>query len=137
MNERSVKVRYVYDFNSRLEDSEKIFTLRSDNTLAINFREIPNLSQLASIKVEYSLNPNEKRYVYLTENKIANIREGAIPNIIGIEFIEVQRKEIVYRTIKGVLQNNLLVIVSASKTKATLPDYFREIEFENGYVLQK
>ena len=60
-----------------------------------------------------------------------------ISNIINVEFIERPQKEIVYRTIRAVVKNDTLTIVSSSKTKTILPDYHREIEFEDSYSLNK
>jgi hypothetical protein len=137
LKNRNIKVQYVYDYDAHIEDIEKAFTFKSDNTLGINFTDIPHLKQLAAIRIEYQLNPKEIRYTYLTENKTVNLRKENIPNIIAVEFVEMPKKEAVYRTIKSIIQNDSLVIISVSKTKTTLLDYFGHIEFENRYVLDK
>jgi hypothetical protein len=137
LKNRSIKIQYEYDFDANLETSEKTFYLDSNNAITIAFKDIPNLDKLASIRVEYLLNYTEKRYNYLTENRAVNVKQGDIPNIINVEFLERPKKEIVYRTIRAVVKNDTLTIVSSSKTKTILPDYHRDIEFENSYSLNK
>ena len=137
LKNRNVKVQYWYDFDAHLENPEKTFTLSPDNSVIIPFADIPNLDKLASIRVEYLLNFKEKRFGFLTENKTANVKQLDVPNIINVEFVEKPKKEIVYRTIKTIVQNDTLRIVSSSKTKTILPDYFRDIEFEDSYSLNK
>jgi hypothetical protein len=137
LRNKAIKIQFVYDYDAHLEDSEKVFTLKTDNTLDIPFKSIPNLSKLAAIRIEYQLNYKEKRYSYLTENNMINIKIADIPNLINVEFVENPKKEIVHRTIKGVIKKDTLVIVSTSKTATTLPDYHGQIEFEDSYTLLK
>lgn len=137
LKNKEIKVEFVYDFDSHLEDSIREYVLNSNNILQIPFNSIPNFNQLASIRIEYLLNHIGKRYEYLTENETVNVKKGDIPNTIVVEFIEAPKKEMVYRTIKGIIQKDVLSIVSTAKTKTSLPDYFREIEFEDKYELRK
>jgi hypothetical protein len=137
LSNRDIKIRYIYDFFSELQDVDKMFTLNPDNTLEIPFKNIPNLNKLASIEIKYQLNGTEERYGYLTQNKIANIKKGDLPNIIDVEFVHKPQKEIVYRTIKGVMQQGTLAIVSSTKTKSMFPDYQPDIELEETYELSK
>lgn len=134
---KEIKIQYVYDNNAHLEDVEKIFYLNTINEIKISFHDIPNHDKLAAIRIEYLLNDKEKRFGYLTENEILNLKKGDLSNIIGVEFIENPKKETVYRKIKGVIKNNAIVVVSTKKNKTTLPDYHREIMFENSYALDK
>jgi hypothetical protein len=108
-----------------------------DNSIEIPFKEIPNHKKLASIRIEYYLSENEKRFAYITEGNIANVKEKDIPNIVEIEFVEQPIKEIVYRTTIGKLDGQKLEIVSSTKTKTSLPDYLKEIDFEKYYELRK
>ena len=137
LKNREIKVQFFYDFHSHLEDSVRELTFNLNNTLQIPYSDIPNFSQLASIRIEYLLNGTEKRYDFLTENNTVNVKKGDIPNIIVVEFVEAPKKEVVYRTIKGIIQKGTLVIISATKTKINLPDYYPEIEFEDKYELRK
>jgi hypothetical protein len=130
---RSIKIQFIYDFNAHLNDTEKVFDLKSDNTIEIPFEGIPNFGQLASLKIEYRLRSNEKRIGYLTEGKTANVKIANLPNNIYVEFVENLRKETVYRTIKGTINRRYLSIVSIQKTTPTLPDYYQDLEFENRY----
>lgn len=137
LKNKSIKIQYEYDFDSHLDNFEKTFSLNSDNSVIISYKDVPNLDKLAAIRIEYLLNYIEKRYNYLTENKPINVKQTDVPNIIDVEFLENPRKEIVYRTIKAVVKNDTLKIISSSKTKTKLPDYYRDIEFEDSYSLNK
>ena len=137
LKNKSIKIEYVYDYDAHIDSPEKMFSLDANNSVIIPYKDIPNLDKLAAIRIEYLLNYTEKRYNYLTENKMINVRQGDVPNIIDVEFLERPRKKIVYRTIKAVVTNDTLKIVSNSKTKTILPDYYRDIEFEASYSLNK
>lgn len=137
LKNRSIKIQYWYDYDAHLENPEKIFKLGADNSVIIPYTDIPNFDKLASIRVEYLLNFTEKRFNFLTENKIANVKQAEIPNIINVEFVEKPKKEIVYRTIKSIVKDENLIILSTIKTKVNLPDYHRDIEFEDSYALSK
>lgn len=137
LKNKSIKINYEYDYDAHIDSPEKVFTLNENNSVVISYKDIPNLDKLAAIRIEYLLNYTEKRYNYLTENKTINRKEGDVPNIIEVEFVEKPKKEIVYRTIKAVVKSDTLKIVSSSKTKIILPDYYRDIEFEDSYSLNK
>lgn len=137
LKNKSLKLQYEYDYDAHLENPEETFTLDANNSVTIPYNDVPNFDKLAAIRIEYLLNYTEKRYGYLTENKTINVKEGDVPNIIHVEFIERPKKEIVYRTIKAVVKGETLKIVSSYKTKTTLPDYYRDIEFEDSYTLNK
>lgn len=137
LKNRTIKIEYMYDFNAQIDEVEKIMSFNQDNAIEIPFAEIPNLDKLAAIRIEYQLSQSEKRYSYITENKMINIKEKDIPNVVEIEFIEVQKKETVYRTTIGKLKDDKLEIVSSTKTKISLPEYLSEIGFEKYYELRK
>jgi hypothetical protein len=134
-----IKVKFIYDFNSHMcnFENEIEYKFDSTNTIKIPFNSILNLYLLASIRIDYQLNMKEKRWGYLSEDKTINTREGNIPNIINVEFVEVPKKGIVSRSTKGVIDNNKLAIISSFKTKTTLPDYQPDVEFQNFYELNK
>ena len=137
LKNKSIKIEYEYDYDAHIDSPEKTFSLDKNNSVVISYKDIPNLDKLAALRIEYLLNYTEKRYSYLTENKTINVKQGDVPNIIDVEFLEKPKKEIVYRTIKAVVKNDTLKIVSSSKTKAILPDYYRDVEFEDSYSLNK
>jgi hypothetical protein len=137
LKNKEIKIEYVYDYSAHLKDVEKLLHLNKNNELEISFQDISSIYKLAAIRIEYLLNDNQKRFGYLTQNKILNIKNGNLANIIKVEFVENPKKEIVYRTIKGLVQNGALVIVSTTKSKITLPDYHSEIMFEKSYALDK
>jgi hypothetical protein len=137
LKNKGIKIQYEYDFDAHLDNPENIFSLDANNSVVIPYKDIPNLDKLAAIRIEYLLNYTAKRYNYLTENKTINIKQGDIPNLINVTFIENPEKEIVYRTIKAVIKNETLTIVSSCKTKTILPDYYRDIEFEASYTLNQ
>lgn len=134
---RKIKVQFIYDFKENLADVDSVFELSERNTLTIPFTGIPYFNQLASLKIEYQLNDKDIRSGYLTTNKTINLRHDGIPNIINVRFIEVPRKEVVYRTFKGVFKGNSIIIVSSNKTRSSLPEYWQDIEFESSYILTK
>lgn len=137
LKNKNIKIQYEYDYDAQIDSPEKTFTLDANNSVVIPYKYIPNLDKLAAIRIEYLLNYTEERYNYLTENKTINVKQRDVPNIIDVEFVEKPKKEIVYRTIRAVVKNNTLGIVSISKTKTILPDYYRDIEFEDSYSLNK
>ena len=137
LKNKSIKIQYEYDFDAHIESPEKTFSLDENNSVIIPYKNIPNFDKLAAIRIEYLLNFTEKRYNYLTENKTINVKQGDVPNIIDVEFLENPRKEIVYRRIKAVVKSDTLKIVSSTKTNIILPDNYRDIEFEDSYSLNK
>lgn len=137
LKNRTIKIEYVYDYDAKIDDIEKMMSFNQDNSIEIPFEKIPNHDQLASIRIEYYLSASEKRYTYITEGQILNVKEKDIPNIVEIEFLEQPLKEMVYRTTIGKLEGDKLEIVSSVKTKTSLPEYLTEIEFEKYYELSK
>ncbi|GEC77917.1 hypothetical protein [Flavobacterium aquatile] len=139
LKNRSIKIVYMYDFYAeiKIDDIEKIMSFNQDNSIEIPFDEIPNHEKLASFRIEYFLSASEKRYQYITESKMVNVKERDIPNIVEIEFVEQPKKEMVYRTTIGKLEGDKLEIVSSVKTKPSLPEYLTEIGFEKYYELRK
>lgn len=135
LQNRQIKVQYIYDFGAHLEDIEQVLTLKAGNTLEIPFQSIPHLDQLAALKIEYLLNFTEKREGYLTQNKVVNKKERKVPNLINVEFVEKPLKEVVYRTTKAVWQNDTLTVVSTVSTKSRLVDYGSNASFEDVYTL--
>jgi len=136
MKNRNIKIEYMYDFYSKIDEVEKMMNFNQDNSIEIPFIDIPNLDKLAAIRIEYQLNSSEKRFAYITENKTINIRENDIPNIVEIEFVEFPKKETVYRTTIGKIENEQLEIVSSTLTKTSLPYNLREIGFEKYYKIE-
>ena len=137
LKNKNIKIDYEYDYDAHIDSPEKTFALDANNSIVIFYKDIPNLDKLAAIRIEYLLNYTEKRYNYLTENKTINRKQGDIPNIIDVEFVEKPKKEIVYRTIRAVVKNDTLRIVRNLKTKTVLPDNNPDIEFEDNYNLSK
>lgn len=136
LKNRNIKIQYEYDFNAKIDEVKKIMIFNQDNSIEIPFTDIPNLEKLAAIRIEYQLNPSEKRFTYITENKTINIKENDIPNIVDVEFIEFPKKEIVYRTTIGKIENEQLEIISSTLTKSSLPYYLKEIGFEKYYKIE-
>jgi len=137
LKNRSIKIEYVYDYDAKIDDFEKIMSFNQNNSIDIPYTEIPNLDKLAAIRIEYQLNSSERRYGYITENKMVNIKVKDIPNVVEIEFVEEPKKEIVYRTTIGKLENEKIEIISSTKTNTSLPDYIIDIGFEKYYQLRK
>jgi hypothetical protein len=137
LKNRSIKIEYNYDFDSKIKDIKKVMTFNQDNSIEIPFIEIPNLDKLAAIRIEYQLSPSEKRFGFITENKMVNIKVKEIPNVVEIEFVEEPKKEIYYRTTIGKLENEKIEIISSTKTKTSLPEHLTEIGFEKYYQLRK
>ena len=120
-----------------MDETEIIFDIKPDNTIEIPFKDIPNFKKLSAIRIQYELNFKETRYNYLTQNNPLNNKRSDVPNIINVVFVERPKTEMVYRTVTGIIQKGTLIIVSTTKTKTILPDYNREIEFENNFALRK
>lgn len=137
LENRNIKIEFIYDFDAEIDDVLKIMSFNQDNSIEFPFEEIPNHDKLASIRIEYNLSSSEKRDGYITESKAVNVKVKDIPNIVEIEFVEQPKKEMVYRTTIGKLVGDKLEIVSSSKTKTSLPEYLTEIEFEKYYELRK
>jgi hypothetical protein len=136
LKNRNIQINYIYDFASEIKDIQKTMSFNLENSIEIPFIEIPNIDKLAAIRIEYLLSSNEKRFEYITENKMINVKEKDIPNIVEIEFVELPKKEIVYRTTIGKIENEQLEIVSSKLTKSNLPYYLREIKFEKYYKIK-
>ncbi len=137
LKNKKINVQYVYDYDAHLDEPEVVFDIKPDNTIEIPFKDIPNYKKLSAIRIEYRLNFSETRYNYLTQNNPLNTKKSDVPSIINVEFVEHPKKEMVYRTVKGIIKNDTLIIVSTTTTKTILPDYNRNLEFENNFVLRK
>lgn len=137
LRNKKIKVQYVYDYDAHLDEPEVMFDIKSDKTIEIPFKDIPNFQRLSALSIEYKLNFTDIRNTYLTQNNPLNRKKIDIPNVISVEFVERPKNDIVYRKIKGFIKNDTLIIVSATKTKTFLPDYNRELEFENNFTLRK
>ena len=137
LNNKIIALEYIYAEDAHLDDLERTFTMDANNHITIPFQSIPHVDQLSAIRVEYQLTPNETRFDYLTKNNPLNTRKQAVPNIIDVQFLEHPKKELVYRTIKGVISSDTLHIVAISKTKTFLKDYTTKLEFESYYPLKK
>ena len=136
LKNRVVKIEFMYDFDTKLDEVKKTMTLNSNNSIEISFTEIPNIEKLAAIRIEYLLSSSEKRFGYITENEVVNVKEKDIPNVVEIEFVELPKTEIVYRTTTGKIENERLEIVSSTLTKSSLPYYLGEIGFEKYYRIE-
>lgn len=102
--------------------------------MTLPFRTIPHRNKLAAIRYEYILPNNQKRYGYITENKIINEKETELSNHINIILLENPKKDMIYRTTKGLFLNDgSLKILSTFKTKSNLHDYTRDLVFEDVY----
>jgi len=137
LKNQNIKIKYIYDYDGKSDDIEKIMSFNQENLIEIPFTEIPNQNKLASIYIEYLLSASEKRYACITEGSFPNIKDKDIPNIVEIEFVEKPIKEIVYRTTIGKLEGEKLEIVSSTKTKTSFPEFLTEISFEKYYELRK
>lgn len=137
LTNKVVKVKYEYDFVENLAEPEVLFELKPDGSIEIPYKDVPYFRQLSAIRIEYKLDTAQTRYEYLTQNNPLNKKKSDVPNIIHVEFVEHPKSETVYRTIKGVIKKDRLIIFSVTKTKTTLPDYNRDLEFENNFILQK
>lgn len=137
LNNRSIRIEIQYDFDAKIDDIEKTYIMDSNNEVKILFKDIPNLEKVANIRIEYLLSPTDRRSEYLTENNTINVRDSELPNHIEVEFIEIPKKQVVYRESKFLRKDNKLIFLSTFKTKTMLHDYNRTIEFEKYYTLKK
>ena len=134
LSNQEVKIEFVYDFDSQLDNVKSVWQLSDDFLVNIPFDKIPNLDNLASIRYELILPTIGKRTGYITTSKTVNVRTEYIPNEIQITLIEKPRKETVRRLTKGVLIDNIIKIVSTEKSVITLKDYTEELKFKEDYV---
>jgi len=137
LHNKQIRITYIYDYDAKLKDVPGDFTFSAGNTLEIPFRNIPNYDKLASIQIDYQLNDSTERREYLTTNDAVNSRKRNIPNNISVVFVERPKTEMVYRITKGVIRDGKLFIVSTKKTVGHLKDYGEDLQFEDGYVLER
>ena len=137
LKEKNVEVEFTYDFDAEKENIKRVFELDSTNQIKILFEEIPVFEQLASIRIDYLLDGKYKRVGYITENDVLNQRKGNLPNIIQIKIIENPRIEIVLRTSKAVIDNDILKVISSTQTESDLSDFYAKIKFEDYYKIEK
>lgn len=137
LNNKEIKISYVYNFDDDIDDVDKILYIDNDNVIKVPFKDIPHRKKLASIRIEYYLNGNEKRWTYLTENNTVNVKYSDLPNTINIEFVTKPKKEIVYRTIKAIQKENSLQVIYLGQTVPMLPDYSEKLNFESIYTINR
>lgn len=134
---RQIKVSYVYDFDAHIDGLENIIYLKEGNTIEIPYADVPNRQHLASIRIEYYLNSQEKRYGWITEYNVLNVKKGDVPNVVEVEFVKTPKRETVHRTIKAIIDDEVLKILSSTKTRASLPDFYPEMHLADKYYLRK
>lgn len=137
LKNREILIDVEYDFDSKIEDIRKNYTIDSNDAVKILFRDIPNQDKVANLRIEYQFTPSDRRYQYITENNTINVKKGSVPNFIEIEFIEGPKKAIVSRTTKFLKKDNRLFFISSFRTRTEMKDYNRTIEFEPMYTLEK
>ena len=137
LKNRQVRIQFFYDYATHLPEGDTTLSLNDADKLEIPFKHVPNLEKLASIRVEYQLSSEDKRYCFLTKSHTVNLKKGDVPNVAKVRFIEKPKREIAYRVSKATLKNNTLTVVATTKTKTILPDYHRDIKFESSYSLEK
>ncbi|MBL4643648.1 MAG: hypothetical protein JKY44_08675, partial [Flavobacteriaceae bacterium] len=130
---KNIKIQFVYDFGSDLDNLESTMELKDDFRLEIPFKTIPNQRKLASIRYEYFLQNGEKRFGYITESNTINIKEKELPNCVIVTFVERPKKETIYRTTIAILDGDKIRIISKNKTKSDLPDYIGVLKFKEVY----
>ncbi len=133
LKNKSIKIQFVYDFDSELNDKKIDTVLDKKSILKIPYQNIPHLDKLASIRFEYIFDNGEKRYGYITENQTINRRTKELPNQITITLIENPKKEIVYRITKALYFDNKLKIISTEKTDSIFDIYFDRLTFKDSY----
>lgn len=131
---QEIKIDFVYDFDSQLDNLKSVWQLSDDFSLNIPYDKIPNLERLASIRYEFNLTTIGKRTGYITTSDRVNVRTEHIPNEIQITLIENPRKETVRRLIKGILKDDIIKIVSTEKSDVTLKDNTEELKFKEDYI---
>jgi len=129
---REIEISFVYDFDSKLKDISKTYTINTDYTIEIPFDKVENRDELTSFKI--ILNPNTSWIIwnYFSVNEFANKKEQELPNIIDITFIAKPKKEKVTRKTTGIINENTILIISCS-SKSNLKNYSDLILFEQNY----
>jgi hypothetical protein len=129
---REIKIKLVYDFDSKLKDISKTYTINNNHTIEIPFEEIRNHNELTSFGIV--LNPNTSRIIwsYFSVSEFVNEKEKDLPNIIDITFISKPKKEEVTRITKGIINENEILILS-SRSKSSLEDNSDLISFKRIY----
>lgn len=134
LSNQEVKIEFIYDFDSQLDNVKSVWQLSDDFSVDIPFDKIPDLDNLASIRYELILPNIGKRTGYITTSETVNVRTEYVPNEIQITLIEKPRKETVRRLTKGDLIDDIIKIVSTEKSVITLKDYTEELKFKEDYV---
>ena len=131
---QSISINYEYDFDSKLNSEKSIeFTTDKNGNIEIPINKIPNFDKVASLKYKFQYK-QRKIDGYITESDFVNKKAKEIPNDIVVVLIENPKKETVVRTVKTILKDNKLYILSSNKTKTNIKDFHNEWKFEKIYT---
>jgi len=131
---QSISITYEYDFDSKLNSEKSIeFTTDKNGIIEIPINKIPNFEKVASLAYQFQYK-QRKISGYISESNFVNQKNKEIPKDIVVVIIENPKKETVIRTIKAVLKDNKLYIISSNKTKTNIKDFHNEWKFEKIYT---
>lgn len=131
---QSISINYEYDFDSKLNSEKSIeFTTNKNGNIEIPINKIPNFEKVASLAYQFQYK-QRKISGYISESNFVNQKDKEIPKEIIVVLVENPKKEIVVRTVKTVLKDNKIYIISSNKTKTNLKDYNKEWKFEEFYT---
>ncbi len=129
---REIKISFVYDFDSKLKEISKTYTIGTNYSIEIPYEEVENRNELSSFKIVLNQNTSWIIWNYFTVNDFTNKKEIELPNIIDITFIANPKKEKVTRKTKGIINENGILIIS-SNSKSNLENYSDLILFKQNY----
>ncbi|MFT3920851.1 hypothetical protein [Cloacibacterium sp.] len=131
---QSIYITYEYDFDSKINpDNSYEFTTNKNGIIEIPINKIPNFDKVASLKYKFQYK-QRKIDSYITESDFVNKKAKEIPKDIVVVLIENPKKETVVRTVKTILKDNKLYILSSNKTKTNIKDFHNEWKFEKLYT---
>ena len=131
---QSISINYEYDFDSKLNSEKSIeFTTDKNGNIEIPINKIPNFEKVASLAYQFQYK-QRKISGYISESNFVNQKDKEIPKEIIVVLVENPEKETVVRTVKAVLKDNKLYIISSKKTKTNIKDFQNEWKFEEFYT---
>lgn len=131
---QSISITYEYDFDSKINsDNSFEFTTNKNGIIEIPINKIPNFDKVASLKYKFQYK-QRKIDGYITESDYVNKKTKEIPKDIVVVLIENPKKETVIRTVKAILKDSKLYIISSNKTKTNIKDFYNQWKFEKIYT---
>ncbi|GLB47885.1 hypothetical protein [Neptunitalea lumnitzerae] len=140
LNTETVFIAYNYDEYSHIKTTKDTLYTNTNGVLEIPFKRVKHRKKLTSIQIK--LQRNIDYVVHIKNDNSLDIKPFEIPNTIQVALKTNPKIDTVYRTVKAILNDTFLRVISINKTVSKYPEadygngiYFHDLHYESIYTL--